>query len=394
MGFLTIILAAVAVLAGAAFLLAAWMVLVWRIYRLDRRGPQLHYLRAADGWRLALYHRPATPRRFAEPVLLCHGLAANHRNFEFEPPYSLAKYLADAGFECFSVEWRGTGASQRAPRRSRANDYTIDDHIRLDAPAFIDQALRMSGASRLFWIGHSLGGLIGYAVAQGSHAHKLAGIVTSGSPAFFKYPGYMSYIVGLARALAWPRKLRQRWFSIATAPFLGHVTLPLTDVVLNPKHIPPRLQRKIYAQVVSSIGRKVVLQFDDWLRCDAFRSFDRTIDYRAGLAHIEAPVLITGGASDRLAPPSAVRSAFDACGSADKTLMLFGTENGDALDYGHGDLIFGAGAPREVYPRILQWLEERAERVGEADARATGGGAGYGLQATDFAEHADIKDIV
>ena len=369
MSFPTVLLAAAAALAGAALLLAAWMLLVWRVYRLQRPPPELMFLRAPDDWRLALYHRRAAVRRFEEPVLLCHGLAANHRNFEFEPPYSLALHLAEAGFECFSVEWRGTGASRRPPRLGRYGHYTIDDHITLDAPAFLDRALEVSGARRAFWIGHSLGGLIGYAVASGPHADRLAGIVTAGSPAFFSYPGYMLYVLQLAKALAWPGKLRQRWFSIATAPFLGHVTLPLTDVVLNPKHIPPKLQRKIYAQVISSIGRKVVLQFDDWLRNDVFRSWDHSVDYRAGLARIRLPVLITGGASDRLAPPRVVRAAFDACGSADKTLMLFGCENGDLLDYGHGDLLFGAGAPREVYPRIRSWLEERATPI-ERTSRA------------------------
>ena len=363
MSFPTVLLAAAAVLAGAALLLAAWMALVGRVYRLQRPPPELVFLRAADGWRLALYHRPATNRRFEEPVLLCHGLAANHRNYEFEPPYSLAVYLADAGFECFSVEWRGTGASGRAPRLGLSGQYTIDDHINLDAPAFVERALQLSGARRLFWVGHSLGGLIGYAAAAGPVGDRLAGIVTAGSPAFFSYPGYMLYVLGLAKALAWPRRLRQRWFSIATAPFLGHVTLPLTDVVLNPKHIPPRMQRKIYAQVISSVGRKVVLQFDDWLRENAFRSWDRSVDYRAGLRRIQVPLLITGGSSDRLAPPEVVKAAFEAAGSADKTLMLFGCENGDRMDYGHGDLIFGAGAPMEVYPRIRQWLEDRATRV-------------------------------
>jgi pimeloyl-ACP methyl ester carboxylesterase len=359
----TVLLAALALLVAAGLLLAAWMIAVSRVYRLARPGPLPLPLRAPDGWGLVLYYRAPATRRFEEPVLLCHGLAANHRNLDFEPPYSVAAYLAEAGFECFSVEWRGTGASRRPPRGVLGTNYTIDDHIHLDAPAFLEAALGRTGARRAFWVGHSLGGLIGYAVAQGPHADKLAGLVTSGSPAFFRYPWYMRHVVQLAKMLSWPFGLRQRWFSIATAPFLGRVTLPLTDVVVNPKHIAPRLQRKIYAQVITSVGRKVVLQFEDWLSENAFRSYDKSIDYRAGLARVKTPVLITGGASDRLAPPEAVRDAFRACGSLDKTLLLFGTENGDRLDYGHGDLIFGEGAPREVYPRIRAWLEARATRI-------------------------------
>jgi len=43
--------------------------------------------------------------------------------------------------------------------------------------------------------------------------------------------------------------------------------------------------------------------------------------------------------------------------------MLFGRDNGDVLEYGHGDLLFGQGAPREVYPRIVSWVAERATRL-------------------------------
>lgn len=347
-------------IAAVVLLLAGWSLLVWRIYRLKRPSPTRVQVIATDGWRLSMYHRAPAVRRFEEPVLLCHGLAANFRNLDFEPPNSLALYLADAGFECFSVDWRGTVGSRASPPRKRATDYSIDDHVRLDAPAFLEEALRRTGAKRAFWVGHSLGGLIGYAFAQGPDSDKLAGVISLGSPAFFHYPPLMLKLVKLSKALAWPFAVRQRWFSIMTAPFLGYVTLPLTEVVMNPRHIQPKMQRKIYAQVVSSTSRRVLTQFEDWLEHDRFTSADGAVDYRAGLARIRTPLLLAGGSSDRLAPPSAVTAAYEAAGSDDKTLMIFGRENGDALDYGHGDLIFGTGAPMEVFPLLRQWLELRA----------------------------------
>jgi hypothetical protein len=33
------------------------------------------------------------------------------------------------------------------------------------------------------------------------------------------------------------------------------------------------------------------------------------------------------------------------------------------MDYGHGDLLFGRGAPKEVYPLLRDWLERRATAV-------------------------------
>jgi len=55
--------------------------------------------------------------------------------------------------------------------------------------------------------------------------------------------------------------------------------------------------------------------------------------------------------------------------SQDKTLAVFGPENGDTLPYGHGDLLYGENAPKEVYPIILRWLEARATKVEGEDEK-------------------------
>ncbi|MGA9524082.1 MAG: alpha/beta fold hydrolase [Myxococcaceae bacterium] len=349
--------------AALAVLLGLWLLVVGRMYRLRRPPPTPVEVTASDGWRLRMYHRVPAVQRFEEPVLLCHGLAANHRNLDFDPPWSVAHALADAGFHVFSVDWRGTGGSRGSPQGVHPSHYDFDDFVRQDAPAFLREALARTGARRAFWLGHSLGGLVGYATAQGPTGTLIAGIVSLGSPAVFGYPRLYRHLLRMGHLLSWPWRLRQRWFSFAAAPFLGHLRLPLTDVVYNPEHIPPAQQRKLAAQIVTDVGRRLLLQFDDWIECGAFRSYDGREDYRAGLTKIRVPLLITGGSSDRLAPVEVVKEVFDRAGSEDKALLIFGTDSGDALDYGHGDLIFGAGAPTEVYPRIVDWLQTRATAV-------------------------------
>ena len=341
-------------------LLAVWLLGVLRYYRLRSERPRRLAARASDGWELAVYHRAAGRRRFEEPVLLCHGFAANYHAFDFDPPHSLAHALAEAGFECFTVEWRGTGGSRRPAGGRWAHDHCADDHIQKDAPALVDLALKEVGASRAFWLGHSLGGMIGYAAAQGSHGDKLAGLLALGAPVYFRYGSLLRGVQRVGRLAAWPFTLRQRWLSIAVAPFMGHVVLPLTNIIINPQAIRPAMQRHLLANAVSSVSHKLVVQLGDWIAHDAFRSLDRTRDWRAGIPGLKLPMLVMGGTADLLAPPSAVRSQFELAGAADKRLILFGRDNGDALDYGHDDLLFGERAPLEVYPRIVHWLEEHA----------------------------------
>lgn len=339
--------------------LAAYLLAVRAYYRLRSPRPELEWVPAPDGTRLAVWRRRPAARRFVEPVLLCHGLAANHVNFDFDPPHSLAHAFAAAGFEVFSVDWRGAGAS-RAPRLWKRFLYDADDLIAQDGPTLLAHALQRTGAPRAFWVGHSLGALVGYGVLGGPHGGRIAGMCALGAPVFFRYTGWVVRLSRLALWLAWPLAFRQRWLSIALAPFLGHVTLPLTEVLLNPKAIAPRVLRKMYCNLVSSMGYRLLRQLDDWSREDAFRSRDGRIDYRERLRHVSTPVLVMGGSQDALATPQAVLGQAELLASADKTVMLFGRENGDTLDYGHGDLLFGENAPLEVYPRIVRWVSDRA----------------------------------
>ncbi|HME90619.1 MAG TPA: alpha/beta fold hydrolase, partial [Myxococcaceae bacterium] len=258
------LLTLLAILTAGAILFCSWALFVRWLYRVRTPPPARLKARCADAWEIAVYHRPPARRRFAEPILLCHGLAANHFNFEFEPPYSLAHSLADAGFDCFTVECRGARASRRAPKGKGRWSFCTDDHIRLDAPALIELALRRTCAKRAFWVGHSLGGLIGLAAAQGEQGHCLSGLLTLGAPLFFHYDRWLQAAVRIGAQLAWPFAFRQELLSAALAPFLGYVELPFSDVIANPRHVPAPLQRRVYALLISSVSRKLLLQLRDW----------------------------------------------------------------------------------------------------------------------------------
>jgi pimeloyl-ACP methyl ester carboxylesterase len=236
----------------------------------------------------------------------------------------------------------------------------VDDHILQDGPALLELARKETGAKRVFWLGHSLGGLVGYALAQGPHGHQLAGLLALGAPVFLKSEPLLRSLLGLGVRAAWPQRFRHEWMSTTFAPFLGYITLPLSDLLVNPQHIPPPIQRQVFANMMSSMSRKVLLQLTDWIEHDAFRSYDGKVDWRAGLSRLTLPMLVMGGSSDRLATAENVRKQYELLTSPDRTLHVFGRDHGDKLDYGHGDLMFGTGAPLEVYPLIRKWLEDRA----------------------------------
>jgi pimeloyl-ACP methyl ester carboxylesterase len=344
---------------GAVLLLAVgWAVVQW-VYRLDEDRPALLRVTTADGWSLGVWHRPAPVRRFDEAVVLCHGLANNAAFMDFEAPHSLAAFLAGQGYDCFSVDLRGAGAS-KAPGDVPL-DATFDDHVRLDVPAVLELVRRTSGARRVWWVGHSLGGLVGLAAASVDEGARFAGVVTLGSPLFFRFRPALRRLVSLARCLAAP------WGQLPTgavallAPFAGRFPAPrVARLTANLDNLAGRVQRLLVVNVFAPLWRGVLGQLGDWLAHDAFRSLDGAVDYRQAVARLSLPVLVIGGTADLLAPPDVSRDFFELLATPDKQLALFGRSYGHAVEYGHGDLVVGTYAPVEVYPVLRDFLVPRS----------------------------------
>jgi pimeloyl-ACP methyl ester carboxylesterase len=311
----------------------------------------------SDGWELAVWHRPARQRRFLEPIVLCHGLANNHRIFDLDSPLSLAVALNEAGFDTYAVDLRGAGHSQRAPKGARFHA-SIDDHVQFDVPAVLNLALGRAGSSKALWVGHSLGGLVGLASADETLQRQLAGLVTIGSPVYFTgLEARTRLALALGRRVAYPSRIRLEVLARLALPFAGFAPALFTEGMINARNVDPAVRRTSLAQMISPIWRGVLLQLTDWAQSDTLRSLDRSVDYRERIKKLHVPLLTVGGALDKLAPLDVVTRAHELAGSNDKTLLI---EWPEGISYGHGDLLLGRHAPQHVYARIVDWLQKHA----------------------------------
>ncbi|MEZ4473731.1 MAG: alpha/beta fold hydrolase [bacterium] len=349
--------------------------LFWRWYYTRPWCPdERHFVQTSDGWRIALARlRPTAsgPAR-GEPVVCFPGLACNGRIFDFDAEHSLGRHLADLGFDVWIVDPRGTGASERAGFFGRGFGYGFRAYADHDAPAAVQHVLGVTGHTQVLWVGHSMGGLVGYELSLhhrlGDH---LAGVVALGSPADFsphrELLGPLHTFV-LDRFLrGWPVVRLGRLCNLL-APLAGWVrTWPETLFVFAP-NTPPRMLRHFMVEVVEDVPRQLLDEFaDNVVRAIGFDGRPAR-DGQAALAASAVPVLAIAGSHDRVAPPPSVVAAVHLVGCEDATECVVGHDEG--MGFGHLDLVVGAAAPRVIYPRVAEWLLARRSTRSRSSAEA------------------------
>ncbi len=322
--------------------------------------PTLRRVTTADGWTLSVWERKPQTVRFAQPVVLCHGLGNNHAIFEFRGASHFAKALADAGFHVFSMDCRGAGRS--VPPDPAFVEATIDDYVDLDVPAVLDFVRTHTGQPQVLWVGHSLGGIVGMLASARAGKGQIAARVTIGSPLFFRPTKFFIRSLALARRLAVAGKFPARLFSTLFSPFAGRLPAPrvasLTAVLENIEAVE---QRFLMANVMADLWRGVMTQLEEWIRTDRFTSSVTGEDLRTPSLELEdVPTMVVGGSEDKLAPLHSTQKFFTELRAHDKELVLVGKAFGCEVEYGHGDLLVGRDAPRDVYAPVLRFLERHA----------------------------------
>ena len=215
-------------------LLLVTLVAVRRL-RLPDRAVEAETVRAVDGWKLVVWRYPNEGR---PAVILCHGIGSTRFLFDFDDRLSLARYLCDRGFDVFVVELRRpvTALGERAaPDWRRRWPFTLDDHVRGDVPALQDHVLSKVEHERVFWIGHSMGGMIGYAAMGSPWSDRSQGVVTLAAPTTFGHLGWLGPTMRFASSVfpVVPGRLLGR----CLGPWAGSFPLPFLRAIANPDNI-------------------------------------------------------------------------------------------------------------------------------------------------------------
>ncbi|MBX7056810.1 MAG: alpha/beta hydrolase [Leptospirales bacterium] len=357
MGSAAVIIAVALVLMTLLYPIFLW---IWeRVYGADDIADQVFYAHTEDGWNLPLhFHRPSHPRPGAYPVILSHGIAANKFSVDLDRAHSLAYYLKRQGFPVFVVSLRGVGRSYHQGR-TRYRDFNFDDIVQHDLPSIIATVRRLTGAPRVNWVGHSMGGMVMY----GLQGRKLAGHEDVASFVAIGSPGRIDHtrrsLWGAVTRFPWVNELIDfRFGAQIVSPLTGRFTTPIEEMIFSKDNVSTTTIRKMMKNGVENISYGLANQFINWMRSGKELSVDGSFNYREGLRNIETPTLFLSGARDHVAIPESVRFAYERAGSKIKKYIELGHEQGLPVDYCHTGLVLGERAPEDVFPLVLDWLEQ------------------------------------
>lgn len=358
--------------------LLVWALLAWahlRFWvahlRLVLPYARVHTMRAPDGGRFEL--RQITDVACTEerpPVLLVHGICANHRNQDIHPNHSLARYLAEQGRDVWLLTLRS--GVRRGVHDFRA-PMGFDSMVRYDVPLAISYVLESTGAAAVDYVAFSMGGMLLYAsLGNTVDRAQVRRAVFIGSPGRVIPPHKVPKLLGRIPR-SWvpilPSGLGARAFAFLSEWF----KTPLHRMILNPTNMSSGITRLALVDCVEDVPGELLADFIAWATSDGIVRIAGK-DVLEGVQQARQPALFLAGAADRIGQATAVRAAFDAWGSAtgssDKQFVLMGAADGASADYGHGDLAMGTHAPKDVFPRIGAFLDEvRPRQISNASPR-------------------------
>jgi pimeloyl-ACP methyl ester carboxylesterase len=300
------------------------------------------------------------------PVLLVHGYGQNRYAWHL-PARSFSNYLARAGFDVFNLDLRGHGRSRHLGAHRPTH---VADYVREDVPAAIEEIQRISGGRPVYYVGHSMGGLIGYAAAS-QLGDALAGVITLGSPYHFTRGSWALTVLGTTM-LALDRRVAIDHLAPGLKP-LGESMRVLRAFMESPIFpLPIRgfavgsMEPVVHGQHMSlamDSGSVVVLKNLFLSGVESRQSGHRLgglTTFAGAFENVDVPLLIIAGSKDDLAPPASVRPAYEHSRSRDKTYRVF--------PRGHIDIIMGRESPLTIWPLVESWIRKRLRAAAHAEA--------------------------
>ena len=258
-----------------------------------------------------LYYQCWLPAGAPKAILLVvNGLAEHSGRYT-----NLVDYFVPKGYAIYGYDHRGQGKSDGLRCYvDRFSDYVTD------LKTFFDIVRGQHGDTKIFLVGHSMGGTIATAYAV-EHQRELAGLLLSGaslkmgstvSPALIAMAGILSVLLPKMGA------------TVLDASAISQDQAVVDAYVNDPLVYRGKIRARTGAELIRTM-KELAAQIPD----------------------ISLPILVMHGAADQLSNPEGSKMLYELAGSKDKTLKLYD---------GFYHEIFNEPGREQVFADMETWL--------------------------------------
>ena len=238
---------------------------------------------------LCLYYQSWLPNEDSKAVLLVvHGLAEHSGRYS-----NLVDYFVPKGYAIFGLDHRGHGKSEGLSGYvEKFSDY-VDD-----LKTFLDIVRGEQGDTKIFLVGHSVGGTIATAYTV-NHQHELAGLILS-APALKVGSSVSRFNIIMTRVLS--GLLPKAGIAAIDASAISRDQTVVDAYVNDPLVYRGKIRARLGSELVGMIEQQLPPR----------------------LPQVNLPVLIMHATADRLSNPEGSKILYESVSSKDKTLNYYG----------------------------------------------------------------------
>jgi polyhydroxyalkanoate synthase len=305
-------------------------------------------------FRLLLYH-PMAERKYVTPILVVYAFINRPYVLDLSAGISVIRRYLETGFQVYMIDW---GYPTRADQYLGVDDYV--DYVE----RCIEHIKGREGVDKVNLHGYCLGGNLSV-IYTALHQENVKNLMLQATPIDFHTDNTIAI---WARALdadkivdtyhmARGGFLNVGFLSVdpmnlMLAKYRGLLTEPereeaLVDFLRMDKWIfdSPAIPGELYRQYIKEWYQQNLLIKNQ------FKSHGKIVD----LGKIEIPVLVLAAAYDHIAPPESQKAILGAISSKDKDAY--------EMKKGHIGITVSASSHKEFWPRVVEWLKQRSEKI-------------------------------
>ncbi|XP_030749374.1 lipase 1-like isoform X1 [Sitophilus oryzae] len=339
---------------------------VENLIKSDGYPVETHFHTTSDGYILRIHRIPQLKNHSAKVALVHHGLACSSADFLLLGPGQALPYmLHDAGFDVWLLNDRGNTQSRNhttlSPHDRDFWDFSWHEIGVIDLPETIDLILKTTGASEIYYVGHSQGTTTLY-------------VMTAVLPEYsskIKVAISMAPIAFLGHLNNWVQKYLARfvWIFTEFTQSFGHFEVMFGPNVANqkildiflflnrPVNMNENMKSKINAWVPAGASTKQTIHYSQLMNSGHFRYYDYFVgniaiygsieppDYDLG--HVNFPNYLFWSNNDLLSSEKDVKLLCKAIGSS-CTMVSFSHYNTT-----HRDYLYSRFASEKIYSKIV-----------------------------------------